>query len=99
MEVIFHVVPAAELQIGSSGVNVVPRPLGFYGSCPVDYTEHPLGGIYLHYFWKNIISHSFVFEKKKPCTIGEQETMTVMSGNDCIVSGNDCRVYGNVWVR
>ena len=72
MEVIFHVVPAAELQIGSSGVNVVPRPLGFYGSCPVDYTEHPLGDIYLHYFRKNIISHSFVFGKKKLAPLGKK---------------------------
>lgn len=50
MEVIFHVVPSAELQIGSSGVNVAPRPLGFYSSFPVAYTEHSLGDVYLHYF-------------------------------------------------
>lgn len=72
MEVIFPVVPAVELQIGYSGVSEVPRPLGFYGSCPVNYTEHPLWNIYLHYFRKNIISHSFVFEKNSS-TVGKEE--------------------------
>lgn len=50
MEVIFHVVPAAELQTGFSGVNVASRPIGFYDSCLVDYTQHPLGDIYSHCF-------------------------------------------------
>jgi len=71
MEVIFHVVPAAELPIGSSGVNAVPRPLGFHGSCPLDYTEHPLGDTYLLYLLKNIIYHSFDFGKKT-CTVGKK---------------------------
>lgn len=47
MEVIFHGVPAAGLQIGSSGVSVLPRPLGFYASYPVNYAEHPPRNIYL----------------------------------------------------
>lgn len=68
MEVIFYVVPAVELQIGYSGVSEIPKPLGFYGSCLVNYILN----IYLHYFWKNIISQSFLFEKSTS-TVGEEE--------------------------